>query len=100
MLKFKQTRPEGGDCTASYDVILDKEYTVMDFIFEIVRNNKGEWGSFHIQTGEHIFDGPKIEYRCGALLYGIPGDLCFKKIKRVWSDGGWSAMDYFITLEN
>lgn len=100
MFEFIQTRPEGGDCTASYDVILDKEYTVLDFIFEVVRNRKDEWGSFHIQTGEKIFDGPSIEYRYGKTLTGIPEDVCFKKIKRVWSNGGWSAMDYFITLEN
>lgn len=100
MIKFKQTRPEGGDCTSSYDVILDKDYTVLDFIFEIVRNRKDEWSYFHIQTGKNTLDGPEIEYRYGETLSGIPEKICFKKIKRVWSNGGWSAMDYFITLED
>lgn len=100
MFEFKQTRPEGRDCTDSYDIVLDKDYTVLDFIFEVIRNRKDEWVSFHIQTGKNTLDGPEIEYRYGDLLHGIPGDLCFKKIKRVWSNGGWSAMDYFITLEN
>ena len=85
MLKFIQTHPTGSDCTASYDVILDKPYTVGDFINAVLTTRSNEWGSFHLTYYT------RMDYRDGKPMS--------MRIKEVKASGGWSAMDYYIKLE-
>lgn len=48
MICFIQTSEESGDCSAYYDVILDKPHTVGEFINLALIERKGEWGKFEI----------------------------------------------------
>lgn len=101
MFQIKQCGPERGDCTAPYEVNLDKEYLVREFIEEVLKN-KREWGYIGIKTDNiwKYFGDPKCEYRYGKLLNTLPDDYMSRKIKSVTTDGGWSRMDYILELED
>jgi hypothetical protein len=89
MFKLKQSTPTGGDCTAGYSVELDKDYSVKDFI-ENVLTIKGEWGYISIKGKS------SCEYKYGKLLSELPPDLLVVKVLNVKASGGWSRMDYYI----
>ncbi len=99
MFKLSQNGPTRGDCTASYFVDLDKEYTVSEFIKTVLTRND-EWGyiKIHQRPPVSYFDYPKCEYRYGKLLSKLPDKYMDKTIKLVEGDGGWSAMDYVLYL--
>ena len=44
MIKFIQTSEVFGDCSANYDVKLNKPHTVGEFINLVLVERKGEWG--------------------------------------------------------
>lgn len=87
-----------GDCTCSYDIGLKPNTTLKELI-EYVLTNLNEWGYFLVSdtTDTHKYS---IRYDRSQIM----GDnallpLYDRKIKKVTSDGGYSRMDYFITLE-
>ena len=86
MLRFKQTHPAGGDCTAPYDVTLDHDYTFDELVNEILLRN--EWGYIN-------FGGYRFEYRYNKCD-NIPENLLTIPVKKVTASGGWSRMDYYI----
>ncbi len=88
MLKFVQTHATGGDCTAPYDVILDKPYTVSEFINEVLTTHKNEWGIIRVRGAF------SINYRYGKMEKEIPEQYANLSIKKVQAAGGWSAMDH------
>ena len=98
MFHLQQNGPSSRDCTAPYKVILDKEYTVKEFISDVLSINPREWGYIGIKKRGHIFGSPYCEYRYGNLKYNLPEEIQDKKILSVESSGGWSRMDYLITL--
>lgn len=97
MFKLKQAGRERGDCTAPYDVILDKEYTVKEFIETVVSRDR-EWGYIGIAVKGSIFGDPHCEYKWGKLLYDLPEEIHNKKVISVKADGGWSRMDYLLEV--
>ncbi len=69
MIKLEQCTKTFGDCTAGYKVTLTKEYTVGEFVNEVVSNEK-EWGYVGIKKeGDPWFSrgNPNCEYRWGAV---------------------------------
>ena len=101
MIKLKQCTEVAGDETAGYEVTLDKRYTVEEFINEVV-SKKQDWGYIGIkQEGvPTIFGSPKCEYKWGKLLSSLPNEYLNKEISIVSASGGWSRMDYLITIIN
>ncbi len=107
MLKFIQTHPAGGDCTAPYDVILDKPYTVGEFISEVLTTRPKEWGEFFVRyKGSGYFDRmARAEYRYGEMKNrhgektAIPEEYAVMPIKEVKAAGGWSVMDYNLIID-
>jgi len=89
--KFKLNRVTriGGDETAGYEVILDKEYTVESLLKTVV-NIKSEWGYFSVKNGS------SCEYKWGKLVSELNNIDLNKKVKEVKASGGWSRMDYHI----
>ena len=77
MFRLIVAGPIGGDETRPYYVDLDRKYTVRQLIDEILLNNR-EWGYIASQFPEEYLD---------------------RKIKCVHASGGWSRMEYIITLE-
>ena len=91
MFKLNRITPIGGDETAGYDVILDREYTVKELLDTVV-NIKGEWGYFSVKNGS------SCEYKWGELLSSLKEDDLNKKVLKVGASGGWSRMDYYVTV--
>lgn len=106
-LKFIQTHAAGGDCIAPYDVILDKSYTVAEFIREVLTTRSNEWGEFEIRRkGSCWLDGMAVvEYRYGKLenrdreKTEIPQRMASLPIEEVKARGGWSAMSYVLIIK-
>lgn len=88
MLELQQATHIGGDETAGYKVILDKEFTVKELIDEILLQNT--WGTIYLDNGY------KCEYKGKELLSTLSENDLSKKVIRVGASGGWGAMDYFI----
>jgi len=98
MFNLIQSTPMSGDCTCGYIVDLHNDYTVNEFIQEVLTEHKKEWGCFRINEGVHRNRGIRW-YRYGRLESGmIPEELLDMKIEKVTARGGWSAMDYTITI--
>lgn len=92
MIKLRQDTPTGGDCTAGYEVVFDKEYTVKEFIDYILTRN--EWGCIRIK-----YSRKDCEYKRNELLGSLPQEYLDKKIKSARACGGWSNMDYSIETQ-
>lgn len=71
MFRLHQIRPEGSDCTAPYDVELNGEYSVEQFIKDVLLV-KREWGYIGIRDGKSIFGSPNCEYNHGTLISQLP----------------------------
>ena len=91
-MKFTQLRPEGGDCTAPYGVTEFPEI-VADFVGEVLGKYKREWGYIVIKRY-------RFEYRFGKLLNNISSELLVRSISHVEASGGWTRMDYHLTLKS
>ena len=100
MIEFIETA-ENGDCTRSYNVILDRTYTVNEFISMILSEKKDEWGCISIDRPftSWSFQYPNCKYECGKLTTKpFPYDILAKTIKEVKASGGWTRMDYTIII--
>lgn len=100
MIKLNQNTPTAGDCTAGYAVSLDKPYTVREFVDEILDNAR-EWGHIGIYSEEQAWfekGDPYIEYRHGVLTAPFSDEILEKTIIKATASGGWSLMDYSLTL--
>ena len=96
MMKFKQTRPEGSDCTASYDVTGYKAKTVGEFIQEVLSERPNDWGDIHVQKPGKPWTGcPRMEYRYGVSISHLPAELEALEIEKVDAIGGWTQMSYW-----
>ncbi len=91
MFKLNRVTQIGGDETAGYEVILDKEYNVKELLDTVV-GIKNEWGYFSIKNGS------SCEYKWGQLLSNLNEQDFDKKVLKVSSSGGWSRMDYYVTV--
>lgn len=92
-MKFILTYPGAYDCI--YSIQLEKEYTITEFIEEILRTKSNEWGCFAI-NGETHHGGFRIEYLWGKLKKEIPQKYANALIAEVNSCGGWTQMNYSI----
>lgn len=98
-MQFTKLHPEAGDCTAPYSVTNYKATTVGELIQEIIKENPREWGYIGIKDGQSIFGNPNCEYNYGQLSNYMPDDVLSAEIETVAASGGWSRMDYLITIK-
>ena len=92
MFRLYQVGPTRSDEISPFKVIFDKEYTLKEFVENVLQNER-EWGYFH-------FGDVVIEYRYGKLmLCDIPKEYEDKIISSAECDGGWSRMDYYLKFE-
>ena len=105
MFRLIQTSDTRGDCTASYDVQLDKEYTVKEFLETVLTQKADEWGGiyFMVRSKKLFWQNPSCEYkngnRIGPAWASILTRYGSRRIVRACSDGGWTRMDYYIWLD-
>lgn len=94
----------GSDCTGPYNVTLYKDFTVEEFIKAVAEGVDGygrhEWGFIGIyDNGYYPFTDDRCKYRNGNIVTNnIPKKYLKKKIKKVRASGGWSCMNYCLTV--
>lgn len=99
---LKRTSKIHSDESAFYNVILKHKMTLSEFI-DAVLENTGEWGHIGLEFKGTIFGYPCCDYRYGTLTE--TGKATFTEnqlnstVKYVKSNGGWTNMNYLITLE-
>ena len=98
MFKMESCSSVGGDCTCSYNVSLDKEYTVNEFIETVLKEKKNEWGYINIFFSDY-YDRYKIcEYKYGEIISIANEEYLNKKVIGVTASGGYSRMDYELLI--
>lgn len=97
-IRFIQTGTTLGDCTTPYEGEFEKPMEVHELVALVLENTQ-DWGYIGIRDNETIFGNPRCEYRYGKLLSELPNELMCKKIERISASGGWTRMDYLLTLE-
>ena len=119
LIKFTCTGGPYGDATASYKVDFPKGWTFLDFVEYVTltySKEHREWGDITVGS---VFSDKIVTYREGEAFY-FGGEnwhndeekqKCLEKSKILYKEylnrkvasvsahGGWSAMDYVITLE-
>lgn len=98
-LTLRAQGPGGSDSTAPYSVEMSDECTVQEFVECVLKQFPGEWGYIGIRDGS-IFGNPNIEYAKGEIitenrLRKTEGET----VIRASAHGGWSRMDYLLTIE-
>ena len=84
-----------------YDVEFDKEYTLKEFFDFILTNKLDEWGSVSISEKEEsfYFCETVFEYNRGELkTLKLSEDELSKKIGVARANGGYSLMNYYVTI--
>lgn len=99
MINLKATDREYGDATRDYIVEFDKEYTIKEFVEEILEEHSKDWGYFRIPL--EYYSVLAIEYEKGKITKNLEilEQYFDKKIEKVSANGGWSRMDYFIVFK-
>ena len=103
MFRLNQSTPEAGDCTCGYKVLLDKEYTVQEFVDTVLTEKNKEWGYIGIYDPSDFIGRTSgslcIEYRYGEIKSEkFRNDILSQIILSVSASGGWSRMDYVLHI--
>lgn len=98
MIKIKRVTEVYGDETAGYSVELTKNYTVSDFVDDVLLID-GEWGHIGIHDKYSVFGSPECEYSHGKLKTKLPNDIMDKEVLSASAHGGWSRMDYQLKIK-
>ena len=103
--RYELNNTASGDDKYSYEVILEIEYTVKEFIEAILTRSfySNEYGYIKIDNEAQIYlSEQKIKYSKGKLTSNIaelelmPLD---SKIINIRARGGWTSMDYVLKIE-
>lgn len=95
---FIQTGKTARDATTPYAVSLNKECTVGEFIDCVLKRK--EWGYIGIKSYGHIFGSPNCEYQGDKIIKTeFTNEDLSRMVSTVSASGGWSRMDYLITLK-
>ena len=98
VIKLKASGHMGGDATYPYDAIMDKPYTVREFVDEVVSGNRN-WGVIRYTTstanrfGEYVCD-----YRYGDVIGEIDDGIANRRVTDAWGSGGWSRYDFTLLI--
>ena len=102
MIELKYKSGPFGDETSNYTVETDAVF-VVQFIEQVLKERDKEWGTILLsKEGSWQDEICVCEYRYGKIIrraseydsYGIA------KIKSIFANGGWSAMNYTIQIED
>lgn len=102
-LNFEKTQ-ENGDATSNYNVTwTDLEATVDDICDAVLAHSiqsNDRRGDIYISTLKDAWHAKVCEYS-GSIMEFHDGYFEYKnhKVRRIWANGGWGAMTYYLTLE-
>ena len=110
MFELKMSEPMNSAEEAPFDVTLDKEYTVKEFI-DAVMTKTDEWGCITVTTDplpsmSWLLKCPRCEYKYGKTvtakkndLFTTAPELLSKTVVSVSAKGGWTRMDYVLYVK-
>jgi len=98
MIRLEQTKKEGKDGTAWYNVLLPEDYTIRMFIKDVLKQYKDSWGEIHIekdgiQIASYSYVYGKLKWK--SKLKKIPAN---KKIISAIANGGYSYLSFYLTV--
>ena len=101
-MKFEMICTGGpfGDSCCNYDVRIEGNCTVREFIESVLKEKPGEWGTFEIvkdmkYTLQSMTDD--CEYKKGEITRNFKRkETEEKEIEEIMANGGWSLRTYYI----
>lgn len=99
MISIKATGSMGGDATYPYDVIMDRPYTVKEFVDEVVAE-EDNWGRIDVSDSpDNRHKEVLCWYRYGRLgEHGMREGYEDKLVKSAHGSGGWSRYDFTLMV--
>lgn len=106
MFRLEQRGKERSDCTTSYNVVMEKNYTLREFV-DAIMSKTDQFGDFAVFVGnlgflerDSVIHG---WYRCGFVrqesLPELTEELARSMVLEAVADGGWGRMDYRVLVE-
>ena len=101
MIRFTPTSEPDKNAMCKFKVLIPKETTVKDIIdFALTQD---EWGTISVKyngnTSVLDYERKTIDSKKGTIKYDeITDEVKAMKVKKITSYGGWSRMDYKITV--
>lgn len=99
-MEFIKTQ-ENGDATSNYNITTSTN-TVREFVYEVIEymQKHNEWGNIYVFSSKHSGYITLVDYsRFKVNFSNSYGSYSNKLIERIWANGGWSAMSYYITCK-
>ena len=100
MIKLNKVVPEGWDCTAVYDVSLDKDYTVKSCIDALIKERKEDYGTITAYSIGFKIAVAVCDYSKGNIVKNLLTDsskyILDKSVVAVRAIGSCDLMDYTI----
>lgn len=100
MISIKATGSMGGDSTYPYEAIMDRPYTVREFVDEILAK-KENWGCIRVSDNPRdLFGEALCWYRYGKLEeeYVTLRECESMQVKSAHGSGGWSRYDFTLMV--
>lgn len=108
LLKFRSMGPVGSDETSEIYFDIVEKCTVKELCDYIIANDK-DWGYIGLDSHSHgsLFGEPNIEYMDGHYVdkdrnpieFNFPEEIANKTVESIRAHGGWSRLDYLLTVE-
>lgn len=99
-MNFHKTQ-ENGDATSNYNITTPAK-TVREFVYEVIEymQKHNEWGSIYAFVPEKSGYITLVDYSRFKVDFSYSyGSYCNKPIERIWANGGWGLMSYYITCK-
>ena len=99
-MDFHKTQ-ENGDATSNYNITTSAK-TVREFVYEVIEymQERDEWGGIYALVSKNSGYITLVDYsRFKVNFLNSYSSYCDKPIERVWANGGWGAMSYYITCK-
>lgn len=80
MINTKRISKEYGDSTADYEILMDQEYTVEEFINDVLKIYPNNWGEFLISDNPDSFFSAHIEERANFEVWRRAGTASCQRL--------------------
>ena len=115
-MKFNRTGREYYDCTSDYDVVLEKEMTVIDFVKEVLDSNNKEFGKIAIcedRIPPYAFPYGRVVFEQVYRGFGTKDAISRETVISAFESGGYAdnvvkgakangayhlGMDYYVLI--
>ena len=99
-MDFHKTQ-ENGDATSNYNITTSAN-TVREFVYEVIEymQKHNEWGNIYAFSSKNSGYITLVDYsRFKVNFSNSYSSYCNKPIERIWANGGWGTMSYYITCK-